>query len=461
MMRITGFPDLSGEGLAALDAAAGAIKATLTRFGYAHAAPPIVEAGEPFLELSGEEIRARLYGLDDPEGEALVLRPDLTIPMCRMMLRAGWRGEGVARVGYVGPVFRYAPGAETLRQFTQGGAECLGPLEPALADAEIITMAMAAAAAAGVRGGKLVVGDASLFAHVLAQLPLSPQARQRLASGSLDDAEATRAAPEIAGLSTQLAAMDIEAATAMVGAFMRSTGISAVGQRPINDIVARLVAKARAADVVPDSARAIIGDYLAIDCALTDAPRQLLRFFSAHGLSGTDAVAALRHRIQLIETLGGDLSRARFRAGLKLSIAYYTGIVFEIIADKRQICGGGRYDRMLHSLDPSIDAQAVGFAIGLEAAVMAAGVSLAAQTPIASCDVAVILNGGEAILAANVATRLRAAGLSVHLTHDARPSCRFTLAIEKDEAVIRAPGEKKSRRIALSNLEAFAREIRA
>lgn len=49
---------------------------------------------------------------------------------------------------------------------------------------------------------------------------------------------------------------------------------------------------------------------------------------------------------------------------------YYTSLVFEVVVDKQEreltLLGGGRYDQLVNSFDPSLDYPAVGFALGLE-----------------------------------------------------------------------------------------------
>ncbi|RUP77162.1 histidine--tRNA ligase [Spiroplasma poulsonii] len=49
---------------------------------------------------------------------------------------------------------------------------------------------------------------------------------------------------------------------------------------------------------------------------------------------------------------------------------YYTSLVFEVVVDKQEreltLLGGGRYDQLVNSFEPSLDYPAVGFALGLE-----------------------------------------------------------------------------------------------
>lgn len=67
----------------AKDARAAALVASYERAGYARVSPAILQPAEPFLDLSGEDIRNRMYLTTAPGGGEFCLRPDLTIPVSR------------------------------------------------------------------------------------------------------------------------------------------------------------------------------------------------------------------------------------------------------------------------------------------------------------------------------------------------------------------------------------------
>src|SRR6186713_3603741 len=99
---------------AAPDARAEALVASYERAGYARLAPALLQPAEPFLDLSGEDIRKRMYLTLDPSGRELCLRPDLTIPVSRDYLASSAAGTPQAFC-YLGPVFR--PRAEGAGEF--------------------------------------------------------------------------------------------------------------------------------------------------------------------------------------------------------------------------------------------------------------------------------------------------------------------------------------------------------
>ena len=101
----------AGRGnLNGLDARAAALVAHYERAGYARVEPAILQPAEPFLDLSGEDIRRRMYLTAEPSGRELCLRPDLTIPVSRDYLASEKAGEP-AGFCYLGPASNPSAGA--------------------------------------------------------------------------------------------------------------------------------------------------------------------------------------------------------------------------------------------------------------------------------------------------------------------------------------------------------------
>jgi ATP phosphoribosyltransferase regulatory subunit HisZ len=99
---------------------AEALVASYERAGYARIAPAILQPAEPFLDLSGEDIRKRMYLTTAPGGGEFCLRPDLTIPVSRDYLASPLAGQP-AGYCYLGPVFRHRSDASA--EFLQAGIE--------------------------------------------------------------------------------------------------------------------------------------------------------------------------------------------------------------------------------------------------------------------------------------------------------------------------------------------------
>src|SRR6185437_9820171 len=86
--------------------------ALLAKAGYRRVLPNVLYPASVFLDLSGEDLRRRMYLTTDAEGNELCLRPDLTIPTALLHL-AGPDAAAEAAYCYLGPVYRFrhnAPG---------------------------------------------------------------------------------------------------------------------------------------------------------------------------------------------------------------------------------------------------------------------------------------------------------------------------------------------------------------
>ena len=79
-------PREAAQKVEALAAQAQRLMGTFARAGYEQIVPAIIQPAGLFLDVVGEALRARTYVFTDPDGEELCLRPDLTVPTCRLHL---------------------------------------------------------------------------------------------------------------------------------------------------------------------------------------------------------------------------------------------------------------------------------------------------------------------------------------------------------------------------------------
>src|SRR5262245_24610287 len=162
---------------AAPDARAQALLASFERAGYERVAPAILQPAEPFLDLSGEDIRKRMYLTTDPQGHELCLRPDLTIPVSRDYLASPTAGKPQGFC-YLGEVFRHRSDGPS--EFLQAGIESFGRPDTAAADAEMLALGLDATAHYGLAAPEIRIGDVGLFSALVAALELAPAWKRRL-----------------------------------------------------------------------------------------------------------------------------------------------------------------------------------------------------------------------------------------------------------------------------------------
>ena len=374
MNEVTGTANTKPEGRAA------ALLAHYERAGYARAEPALLQPAEPFLDLSGEDIRRRMYLTTDAAGHELCLRPDLTIPVSRDYLASPAAGKP-AGFCYLGPVFRYRPNAPG--EFAQGGIESFGRRDSAAADAEMISLGLEATSHYGIEQPDLRMGDIGLFAAVIGALDLAPAWKRRLVkdfnrAGSLrHDLDrlaptAAQARPEYQGVLAALAGSDPRAAHALVTDLISIAGITAVGGRSVGEIADRFLEQAAlgAGAGLPAETRALIEKFLAVAGNPDDAAADLRALAGDAALSINDALDLFESRTGFMAARGVDVSRIRFSTAFWRGLDYYTGMVFELHDPAGraggQLVAGGRYDGLLSRLGAREPIPAVGFAVWVE-----------------------------------------------------------------------------------------------
>src|SRR5262245_2937392 len=167
----------------ALDALAQRLLAAFTGAGYERVAPAVIQPAGLFLDVVGEELRARTYVFTDPDGAELCLRPDLTVPTCRLHLDRHADAKTPARYCYTGSAFRYQPAGGSSahpREFRQAGIESFAAVDRERDDAAVCALTIDAMRRAGLSRFSLRIGDLGLFAVLINALPMPERWRRRL-----------------------------------------------------------------------------------------------------------------------------------------------------------------------------------------------------------------------------------------------------------------------------------------
>jgi ATP phosphoribosyltransferase regulatory subunit len=362
------------------DARARALVASYERAGYVRVSPAILQPAEPFLDLSGEDIRKRMYLTADPHGRELCLRPDLTIPVSRDYLASPQAGKA-AGFCYLGAVFRHRSGGAS--EFLQAGIESFGRADVAAADAEMLALGLEATGHYGLATPDIRLGDVGLFGALIAALDLAPAWKRRLIKDfnhkkslaqDLDrlTISASHARPEYQGVLAALAGSDPKAAHALVTDLLSIAGITAVGGRSVGEIADRFLEQAAlgAQTALPRETRALIERFLSISGDPDEAAAKLRAFASDTKLKLDGALDLFESRTGFLAARGIDVGRIRFSTAFGRGLDYYTGFVFELHemggGENGPVVAGGRYDGLLSRLGSATPIPAVGFAVWIE-----------------------------------------------------------------------------------------------
>jgi ATP phosphoribosyltransferase regulatory subunit len=358
---------------------ADALLASYAAAGYAAVQPSILQPAEPFLDLSGEDIRKSLYLTTDASGDDLCLRPDLTIPVARDYLASPRAGQPVGFC-YLGPVFRYR--GDKPSEFVQAGVESFGRKDSAAADAEMLALGLEATAAFGITDIDVRTGDVGLFAAMITALDLAPVWKRRLMkdfnrkiSLAQDLQRMTLATSasrtDYHGVLAALAGSDRKAALALVSDLISIAGATNLSGRTNAEIADRFLEQSTmAGGALPRETVAALERFLSIAGEPDDALAQLRRLATDANLDIAAAIDLLESRIGFMAARGLDVAKIRFATSFGRGVDYYTGFEFELHAKGNggePLVAGGRYDGLLTRLGAAAPIPAVGFSVWIDA----------------------------------------------------------------------------------------------
>lgn len=345
-----GFTDLLPEDAAAQRRVEASVVAHFSRWGYDEVIPSSCEYYHTLLLGAGMPVEEAVFKLFDHRGRILALRADVTTSVARLHATKLGRSPLPVRLCYRSQVFRNGAGQPRPCESTQAGAELIGAAGPE-ADAEVISVALEALAAAGLREYRVGVGHQGLLGAVLAAAGLGGAA-----------------------------------AAAAHRALQRKDLVSLEGLTGRDSLLWRLAAQpgARSAREWLEALGAELG---------------------AEGRPFLDELAAV---FGILEATGvGD--RVYLDPGIVRELGYYTGVVFDIYAPPVgwSLGGGGRYDGLLATFGCA--QPATGFSLELPA-VLAALAAQIQTSALPAKDYYLIPEPGRRPAAFACAARLRQQG---------------------------------------------------
>lgn len=361
-------------------------------YGYELIEMPIIEDADLFLTKAGDEVAERLLTFER-NGHVLTLRPEFTAAAAHRYITG--EQTGAARWGFKGAIFAdYPDDKDRHSQRYSVGAELIG-MAGAMAEAEIITMAVRGVEQAGIADWQLVVGHVGLTRQLLARYGLDPRTQRHILSSRHelkhggDDAQAALMArlDQYLWQTPQQADDDAISQTgtqSMLDVLLNTSRASAtMGGRTRHDIARRLLRKRQQAAQKHqiDDALRFLGRWMAINASV-QIGAAAIEAEIGDDAGGRAIFAEWLTMLDLLEAAGLDRQRIVIQPDLARTWDYYTGVVFDVrTANGVSLAGGGRYDELPRLIGAEDDIPAVGFAYQIEA-IMANADDLADNSPV-------------------------------------------------------------------------------
>ncbi len=157
------------------------IHSIFKRMGYVELITPGMEFYDVFNLNSRYFPQEELYKLTDNKGRLLVLRPDSTMPIARVVATRLKDAMLPLRLFYNQPVYRFEPSLKGRSdEIVQTGIELLGS-SSRMADVEIISAAVSVMSSVGVNYS-LELGDVGIFRELMHHLNATPAQKEEIRS---------------------------------------------------------------------------------------------------------------------------------------------------------------------------------------------------------------------------------------------------------------------------------------
>jgi ATP phosphoribosyltransferase regulatory subunit len=355
----------------------GLIRDRFRLFGFREILTPALEYSEVIEEHGLRDVSYKLF---DQDNQMLLLRPEMTTPIARLISQRLAGSPLPHKLSYVLPAYRRASvGRGQSAELYQAGVEVVGSVSPR-EDASTIALLVDVLQSLGLNAPSdfaVVLGQSAFYAGYLRHV--APEAAMPVTSA--------------------LAAKDLVAVDDLAGGL---TADVAAGVRGIP----RIVGPAADESLIDEAGRFAVGDEAR---EALENLREILRHLEAHCALGAVIL---------------DL-------GLSGRHEYYTGAVYEAYAAGLgfTVANGGRYDNLLRRFGKELPA--TGFAIYLE--------RLLSVLPEENPQPLLVLVGGD-VGGIAAAARLRKLGVPVlHLTEELQPEAALEYARSVEAAWISYP----------------------
>jgi len=288
------------------------ISQIFSRWGYREIIVPTFEFYEILSQGSGLIMKKEMIKFFDREGNIVVLRPEMTKSIARLVSTKMQLEPRPLRLYYIGNVFRYDNKVGSQKEFCQAGVELIG-INNNKSDAEIIALAVECLKNTGLKNFFIDINHVNFFNGIMESIKVKEERKQEIKNAILN-----------------------------------------------KDFV--LLEKILSFEDIKDREKEFILKIPTLRGGkeiLIEAEKMVDNKLSLSALKEIKEVYNLLRDYGLEEYILIDL-------GIIRNYDYYTGIIFEGYTDYLgfPVCGGGRYDNLCSKFGGNLPS--TGFAIGIE-----------------------------------------------------------------------------------------------
>ncbi len=319
--------------------------------------PDVLLDSEYIIQRSGEKFKSSMFTFENEDGKTMCLRPDLTVASCIKYLQK----KSSSKIYYSGKAFRRSNKKGSEFVYDQLGIEIFGSKNQVQDDFKVINTILNLAKKIKNTKIQIKVGDISLFKSLINSLDMPERWRLRLIRHFWRPKYFDELLKRLEKNSDiDLVSFDIDKKRFFEMKKMDQTKI--VAGRSVSEILKRFDKKIKDPRSFNEGKQIvkIIRSFLKINCKLSRLDKKLSNFSKKYNLKKN-----IFKDLKSIKNLKKLNQEVKFISNFGRDLEYYTGIVFEVFANKKEIARGGRYDDLLKSLGAKKNIQAVGAAINL------------------------------------------------------------------------------------------------
>ena len=335
-----------------------AIIKTFKSNGFVLTEPDVLLDSEYIIERSGEKFRSSMLTFESEDGKTMCLRPDLTVASCIGYLQK----KSPSKIYYSGQAYRRSSIKETSFINDQLGIEILGSKNQIQDDFKVIRTVLNSVKKTKSKKIQVKVGDISLFKNLINALDMPERWKLRLIRHFWRPRYFEELLKRLEK-NTDIDAVTFDSDKKRFNEMKKLDQDKVIAGRSILEILKRFDKKIKDPRSFSDGKKIvkIIKSFLKINCKISELDKKLLGFAKKNNLKKN-----IFRDFKSIQNLKKLNQNVHFIANFGRDVEYYTGIVFEVFAEKKEIARGGRYDDLLKSLGAKKNIPAVGAAINLK-----------------------------------------------------------------------------------------------